>query len=210
MIAADWREFLGLVRISTAQCPVSAILAKVREAAREFCAGTRIWTAATEAAAIIAGQPAYGLRPPDEADICAVLAVRVLGQRLAPRTPDQWRALPPAAARQPVQFIVREPSIVHLYPPPAEDVPAAFQAEVALQPSVRSARGPQFLLTRYGAVIAKGAQAELLIIPDRPWTDPANGAALRQEFKEDIAAAKIGVEGGGADAPSQVKYIPFC
>jgi hypothetical protein len=208
-VAVDWRDFAPLVRISTSKCPVPVIISKVREAAREFCTKTRIWTQFSETADILAGQAVYGLRPPAEADLCAVLDVRVSGNRLRPLTPAQWRSLPSEKAREPYYFIVTEPSMVHLHPEPNVDIPGAFVAEVALQPSLTSSRGPQFLLARYGSVIARGAQAEILLMPERPWTDAANGAALRNEFRDEMAAAQIGVDRGGADAPLQVKYIPF-
>jgi hypothetical protein len=209
MIGVGWRDFVPLVRLSTAKCPISAIVAQLRDAAREFCAATRCWAHVSEACGLLAGEGVYGLRPPGQADVSAVLTVRACGATLLPLTPDQWRTLEPATHRHPTHFTVTEPGLVHLYPTPNEDVPAALVVTAALQPSVSSAQGPQFLLTKYGQTIAKGAQARLLFMPDRPWSDPQTGALLAREFADGMAGARINIDRGGADAPSRVKYRPF-
>lgn len=209
MIGIDWREFVPLVRLSTAACPVSAIIAQLRDAAREFCADSRTWTHVSEATDILEGAAVYGVHPPTHTDVCAVLSVRVCGRRLTPLTPEQWRGLGSQAAKDPTHFTVTEPSLVRLYPEPSEALPSALVVEVALLPSALSSLCPQFLLTKHGATIAKGAQARLMLMPDRPWTDTNTGAFLRTEFKDVVAAAKIEVDRGGADAPSRVKYRRF-
>lgn len=209
MTAADWREFVPLVRISTAACPVSAIVAQLRDAAREFCSGSRIWTHESEPADIVAGEDAYGLHAPSHAEVCAVLSVRAKGRRLAPLGADQWRALERRAAPEPSHFIIMGSGLLRLHPAPEADIPAALIVDAALQPSAASARCPQFLFTRHGAAIAQGAQARLMLIPDRPWSDAKTGVFLREEFKAAVAAAAIDVERGGADAPSRVRYRPF-
>jgi len=209
MIGIDWREFVPLVRLSTAACPVSAIIAQLRDAAREFCTDSRAWTNVSEPTDILEGAAIYGVHPPVHTDVCAVLSVRVCGRRIAPLSPEQWRRLGAQAAKDPTHFTVTEPSLVRLYPEPSEALLAALVVEVALLPSARSALCPQFLLTKHGTTIAKGAQARLMLMPDRPWTDANTGAFLRTEFKDAVAAAKIEVERGGADAPSRVKYRPF-
>lgn len=209
MIGVSWRDFVPLVRLSTAKCPVSAIVAQLRDAAREFCAATRVWTLVSESGPLLAGEAVYGLRPPGQADVSAVLTARACGAALIPLTPDQWRTLEPAEHKTPTHFTVTEPGLVHLYPTPTEDLPAALVVTVALQPAVASAQAPQFLLTKHGQIIAKGAQARLLFMPDRPWTDPKTGALLASEFNDGMAGARINVDRGGADAPSRVTYRPF-
>ncbi len=209
MLAVDWRKFLPLVRMSAAQCPVSAMLAKLREAAREFCSRARVWVIVSEATDILAGESVYGLRGPTGADVCGVLSVRHKGRKLKAMTPEQWSALPEAADANPTCFTVTEPGLVHLYPRPTENQPGVLFIEAVVQPSLSSAQAPEFLLSKHGAVIAQGALARLMLIPDRPWTDPNLAAVCERKFEDGIAGARIVVDQGGAGAQTTVKYRPF-
>ncbi|KAF0234336.1 MAG: hypothetical protein FD177_892 [Desulfovibrionaceae bacterium] len=209
MIFTSWRNFVPLVRQSTAKCPVSGMAAQVREAAREFCARARIWTDKSLVSDVLAGEGAYGLRPPDQADIRCVLSVRFQGARLTPLTPDQWRSLAEQTACAPTHFIFTEPNVVRLYPTPQEDVPGALLVEVVLIPAVNSAQGPEFLLSKHGTTIAHGAISKLMLMPDRPWSDPGGGAFYEKKFEDGVAGATINVEQGGAGAPASSQYRPF-
>lgn len=209
MIFTSWRNFVPLVRQSTAKCPVSGIAAQVREAAREFCARARIWTDKSLAADVLAGESAYGLRPPDQADVRGLLSVRFGGQRLTPLAPAQWRNLPDQTATAPTHFIFNEPNVVRLYPTPLADVAGALLVEVVLMPAVRSSGGPEFLLSKHGTTIAFGAISRLMLMPDRPWSDAGGGAFYAKKFDDGMAGATINVEQGGADAPGSEQYRPY-
>lgn len=209
MIFTSWRSFVPLVRLSTAKCPIPVIIGKLREAARLFCARTRVWTQISQATDLLAGNAVYGLSAPAQADICDVLSVRCKGNRLTPLTPEQWRALPEQSASQATHFIVTEPAMVHLWPTPEADVAAALVVEVVMRPSVGSAEGPEFLLAKHGNIIAKGAQAELLLIPDRPWTDLNGASVAMKQFEDGMAGARISVDQGLAGVKPRVKYRPF-
>lgn len=206
MIFTPWRSFVPLVRLG--KCPISGIVAQVREAAREFCARARIWTDISQDADVLAGESAYGLRPQDQADIRSVLVVRFQGNRLRPLNPDQWRSLPDQRASAPQCFIFNEPNVLRLHPTPTVDVVGALLVEVVLMPSVSSAQGPEFLLAKYGNTIAQGAKSRLMLMPDRPWTDAGGGAFFAKEFGDGVAGATINVEQGGADAPASSLYRP--
>lgn len=210
MIAVDWRSFVPLVQLATARCPIPVIVDKIREAAREFCRRSRVWTLRSLAADLLAGEGVYGLRPPDQTAICGVLWVRVNGRTLTCLTPEQWQARPEASAREPEVYRVTEPAMVHVLPVPDADVPGALTVEAVLCPSVGSQRGPEFLLTSYGQAIAAGAQARLMLIPDRPWTDVAGSVVFDAKFEDGIAGARIKVNQGGGNADTRVRPRRFC
>lgn len=209
MIPVNWRSFVPLVQLSTARCPIPVIVDRVREAAREFCQRTRVWSLVSDPVDLLRGEGVYALRPPSQTDIAAVQRVTARGRELKPLTPDQWRERTVAVAEWPECFIVTEPALVHLSPVPDRDIPAALVAEAALLPSVSSRECPEFLLSKYGRVIAWGAQAQLMLIPDRAWTDPGGAAIFERKFEDGIAGARIVVSHGGAGARSAVRYRPF-
>ncbi|MGE4469339.1 MAG: hypothetical protein AB7D47_04315 [Desulfovibrio sp.] len=209
MMRVDWRSFVPLVQLSTARCPIPVIVDRVRESAREFCQRTRLWTHCSLAADLYAGEAVYGLRPPAETDIGAVLRVSARGRELVPLTPEAWRGRELARADCPECFIVTEPGMVHLWPEPAQDVPEALVVEVALLPAIASRCCPEFLLSRYGRVVAWGAQAQLMLIPDRAWTDPGGAALFERKYEDGIAGARIMVARGGAGARARVHPRPF-
>lgn len=209
MILTPWRNFVPLVRQATAKCPVSGMVAQVREAAREFCARTRIWTDKSFVSDILAGEGAYGLRAPDQADIRCVLTVRFKGAPLAPLTPDQWRDLPEQTGLTPSHFIFTEPNAVRLFPIPLEDVPGALVVEAVLVPAVRSVSGPEFLLSKHGTTIAHGAMSRLMLMPERPWSDPKMGVFYEKKFEDGMAGATISVGQGGAGAAADSQYRPY-
>jgi len=209
MISTDWRSFVPLVRMSTVKCPISAMIAKIRDAAREFCARSRVWVIVSDTADLYAGEEVYGLRPPSGVDFCDVLTVRHKGRRIEVRTPEQWRALGYASADTPQYFTVTEPGLVRLYPVPNEDQAGVLLVEVVAQPSVKSTQAPAFLLNRYGSIIAQGALARLLLIPDRPWTDMNSAVVSQRLFEDGIAGARITMEQGGGGASTTVRYRPF-
>ena len=203
-----WRDFVPHVQPSVPNCPVPTMVNAIREAAIEFCQATGIWPLISEKTTLLTGEEAYKLASPDNAEVEAVNIVRVNGRNLTPITEDDFYSKPKAAG-PPKHYVVVEPLTVLLWPAPDTMDIGAMEVKASLQPSNASTESPAFLFTRHREAIVAGALSKLMIIPEKPWTNPQLSSFNEAKFKSKKNEARIIVEKGGTTASLRLKRRPF-
>lgn len=179
MVSID--DLLPSVLIYARSAPEPLALKMLRDAARTFCATTRIWR---ENDTMAVSAPDFeGLCSFAGTEIVAIEDARVVdGPRLTPiavqdldAKHDGWRTdTTEATPRYITQF---EPNSITIYPRQA----VTLSVGLVLQPTDDALTIPQWLVARYGTRIGKAAAGQLLILPATEYANPQLGAGLIAE-----------------------------
>lgn len=194
---AAWTDFLVFIEPHCEGVPQPLAVHCLREAAREFCRETHIWTRDDAGNDVQAGEAEYRWAPAGDYVVCGVDLAKLSGSDIWPVSeidldecmPD-WRT---AEAENPRWFLRPEDGTIRLVPLPTKDHPGGLFVKLALKPSRTAAQCPDFLLEEWGEEIAAGARQRLRLLPGKAWTDPAMAAVDRADFRAGMARAKARV-----------------
>jgi len=173
----------------------------------EFCAGSWIWRHLPDPLDVVAGESAYDLEPPPGADVASVIAAELDGVPLAAKDVawlnkeiPRWRTV----AARPKYFTQVDTEQVILAALPDANITAGMTLTLALQPSQSATSFPKWIFNQYLYVLAEGALAKLMMMPNKPWTDIQNGADRRTKFEAGIANARASAVSALGSAPQRV------
>lgn len=182
----------------------------IKRAAIEFCAGSMVWKHIPDAMDVDANEPVYDIDVPSGSEVSCVISVILNGDPILPKSIDwlnnnvpTWNTTP----SQPLYFAQTEPGQIILAPTPSDNVAAAMNITVALQPSQNSTSFPKWIFSRFAYAIADGAVAKLMLIPNKPWTDLASGEYRLNQFNAAIASARATAAHGLNRAPIRTKSV---
>lgn len=201
------REFIPQVQQAVQKCPVPLMVNALRQAAIDFCKEAKVWKQSDITFSTAAGTSAYVLAAPANSDICSIVMVKYGDDRLLPVFNEEMDELPSSDSGQPTRFTFEEPMTVTFWPTP--DAVGTVTVKAALQPVYNASQVPDFLLSRYKEGIVARAKAELMKIPDKPWTDFGLSQACEQDFKRAVNEATISVNKGGTRKSMTVRPRPF-
>lgn len=169
-------------RVKGASDPI--IRSAIRTAAMEFCERTRLWRSAdtfsiSEASCNVMAVP-YG------AVLYEIESARFNGQALEPASLSwlednvyQWRDKTGSAGTW----------ITQLAPDTVRMVPAAsgkLDLLLILKPSDDTDHLPDFIVQSHGPVIADGALAELMTVPEQPFYNPDLASFHSSRFRQNL------------------------
>jgi len=173
----------------------------------EFCAGSWIWKHLPDPLDVVAGESAYDLEPLSGSDVASVIAAELDGVPLAPKDVawlnkeiPRWRTV----AARPKYFTQVDTEQVILAALPDANITAGLTLTLALQPSQAATSFPKWIFNQYLYVLAEGALAKLMMMPNKPWTDIQNGADRRTKFEAGIANARASAVSALGSAPQRV------
>lgn len=177
----------------------------IKRSVIEFCAGSWVWRHLPDPLDVVAGENAYDLEPLPGSDVASVLAAELDGVPLAPKDIPwlnkeipRWRTV----AARPKYFTQVDTEQVILAAMPDANITAGLTMTLALQPSQAANGFPKWIFNQYLYVLAEGAIAKLMMMPNKPWTDIQNGADRRTKFEAGIANARAyAVSALGSAAP---------
>ncbi len=163
----------------------------------EFCAATLVWKHNPAAMNVVASTATYAIVAPADASVVAVISAQLDGEPLSPKGIDwldsnvkRWRTDPGRVAH----FTQTDPSEVVLAPPPSASMSAALTMTVALQPTRAATGFPQWIYDHHGYVLTDGALAKLMLMSDKPWSDPQLGADARARFETAVASIRASAD----------------
>lgn len=168
-------EFLPRVMPFVPGCAEPTAEQYVREAAIEFCRRTKAWREADE----------FDITPttlelvcvPPYADLHEIEDMRFDGRPLkAVSWPTVWRD---HGAGPPRTFSQVGLNGIRIDPPGT----GKLQVSMFLKPSDKADYLPDILLHHFAQVIADGALARILMLPDKPYTNPQSAAAFGAAFQ---------------------------
>lgn len=165
----------------------------IKRAVIEFCASSWVWKHLPDAIDVVAGESTYDIELPAGVDVSTVVSVELDGVPLEPKDLawlnkeiPRWRTV---AARSKYFTQVDSEQLI-LAPLPDVNITGGATMTLALQPSQATKSFPKWIFNQHIYVLADGAIAKLMLMPNKPWTDLANGQDRRARFEAGIAHAR--------------------
>lgn len=178
-------------------CPTPTIVEALRKSARQFFIEStvyRVWLSPFNLTLDTTTYTIPGL--PSETEVTQLLVLKCNGIDVQERTHDEFFALDPewptAVGAQPLHFTtLNTKDTFNIIPKPTATVASAFNAQVALIPTLAATGVEQKFLEEWKEGIVDGALSRLLRIKDRPWSDDKEAAIRLQSFVREYTFAKI-------------------
>ena len=200
MVIIKYSELLDDVLPNLAADPSDPVTEyAIKRACIEFCAGSWIWKELSDPIDVTAGEAFYDLEPSNGADITAVMDVAYNGTPLPAKSVAWLDANLPgwrSNTATPQYFTQVDTEQIILAPVPAAALAAGLTLTLAMEPSRSSTGLPKWIFNQYMYTLADGAMARLMLMPDKPWTNLANGQDRRQQFEAGIASARASAVAG--------------
>lgn len=203
---AGYDALIKDVRSSVAECPKAEIELYTKRAVIEFMRRSRCWREKVTIN-LTSGTSAYGIRvrPEGRADqvLAAYYVTDTTRRELRPSSPGG--VLVPHRTRStpgtPTHYSLSESGDLTLFPDfggvnvdPAKN--PRLELWVVAVPFRTSTQFPDFLLEeRYEGLVA-GVLHKLLILPNKPWTDPDRARMHYRDFHQSITEARQAAESG--------------
>lgn len=179
----------------------------IKRAVIEFCRESWVWRYIPDTQDVVAGLLEYDLEPPQGADVVAVLDVQVNNVPVTSRTIEMlnqefpgWRT----TSKTTKHFTQVDTSQILLAPLPEVGITAGLSMTLALQPKLTATSFPSWIANQYMERLADGAVGRLMLMSNKPWSDPANGADHRRRFEAAIANARNDAASALGRAPVRV------
>lgn len=208
-----WDSLLDLVMPHAPGLTVALAAHNIKLAAREFCKRSRAWRVDAVAVNLVAGLGSYDLVSPiAETGSVGIVEARILGatKPLESATVDQLDSTLPgwkSAIGQVRYYTQLSPSSITLVKAPPESVSAALLLVLAVMPTLDATGVADWLFDLYGEAIAEGALGKLMLMPKKPWTDAALGAAYTTRFGTACDGANIHAERAFGKAPLRTSSV---
>ena len=162
---------------STVRCELGAAI-------REFYLQSRAWREQIGPYNVYANNDLVWLNPVDAYSYVVWVRGAWLqdGDRRDYLAASTFRDTRPTTGR-PTAFSTPDPYVLRLHPVPDTAMGAVLWIDAALAPAVDASRFPNIAATHHFDAILEGALARLLVIPNKPWTDPVLGMRYSQTFR---------------------------
>jgi hypothetical protein len=165
----------------------------IKRAVIDFCAGSWIWQYLPDPIDVVAGEAYYDLEPPASADVSVVMNALHNNVPLEAKTIIQLDAEIPGwrtTQTTPKYYAQIDTDQIILAGIPEANIYKGLTMTLALQPSQSATSFPKWIFSQYIYALADGALAKLMLMPNKPWSDPANGLDRRTRFEGAIANAR--------------------
>ena len=174
-------------------CPEALIDQNILEAVDLFCRETLAWTFDLDAIDVVSGVQDYDLdgEQPSYAQIEKILTVIRDGVTLTPLT--HWN------------ITDRELVTLHLVDDPTADSDGGLEIQVALRPKPDATLIDARFLDDWRQKLAYGVMATLMVMPEKAWTNIAQGQFYKRLFWDGVNLARDQQLRGGTTARVAVK-----
>lgn len=187
-----WSAFYPDVLIELPGAPLPLVDHWLRNAAIEFCERSKAYRLDLAALDTVAAQMGYAVTPPDGLEPIEILSVTYDGEPLTVQAPGalsdrygDWQA----EVGTPEYFTQQDGATLLLVPAPADAAVAALKIKAAVKPSPTATGIDDWLFSRWRTAIASGCKAHLLLMADKPWSNPDRATLNAGRFEEAIAKA---------------------
>lgn len=190
-------------------CPRPLVRQAIVMAARELCQETMVWTELHEDVQLVNGQADYDIDHPPQSEAYSVVDVWCNGRRLQPARLDDIARLTPnwqvAASNEPTHYnMALERGVMRVFPTPAGVTGQKLAVRAYYIPDLESTSLPD-VLKRCIEVLASGAKARLMVMPDKKWTSPDLAQYHRSKFLVGMDDIRIEEEHGRVPGSISVK-----
>ena len=168
-------------------CPEPYAIGKLRDAAIRFCQRTKLWKDVDNFAVTAAG--CRELFAPPESQIYEIQSGRIDGMKMTPVTLTyldkqfpRWREEDETAEGIPAWMAQLTPNSLTLSPRGA----GVVDLTLILMPAQDAEDLPDFLVDLYAVELADGAVGEVLVTPEKDFTQPQLAAAFVKRFDDHL------------------------
>jgi hypothetical protein len=196
MANVKYSDMLDEVMPAVPGVPQLLAVNAVRNSAIKFCRRSTIWRYWPDPQTIIAGVNFYDFDTPSDTEVAEVMLLKVDGTHIDPSSeddlPDDWNT----KTGPPDKFMQQDTTGVYLTPVPDGKIANGLTMSVALAPKRSSSSLPDWIWSRYFEAIAAGAKADLMAIPEKPWTNPNASVYFQGIFDTAVAGAQRDANSG--------------
>lgn len=197
-------------------CPQPVMLNYLRDAAIESCERTLSWRYEQPGIVLTAGVVDYPYEIPTDTEVHAIITASVNGADIRSVTLEnvhrRWPKYPDNAVDQrttPQAVVHIDPDTFYVAPPPDGGTTYVVDMFVALKP-LRSATGmDQTIMDDLENVILHGASQNLLVLPERTWSDRELAAFHAKQFSFKLAERRARTNVGAGRAVLNVAAHPL-
>lgn len=160
---------------------------ELRRAAQVFFEQSKAWKVIEPARPVTAGTVSISAAPSDaQQELSEVLSVKYDGKSLNVETMESIEAAygPDWGSHTgtPVAYFQLTPGEITFYPTPADDAITGVVLTLVVKPSDAATGLPDDMAVKYRDAMHVGAKARLMLIPGKPWSNPADGVGYGAAF----------------------------
>ena len=220
---SDWRtEVAKYVKFaSTYNADVDA---EVKEIVRDFCRDTGIWKITLDRITTVADTETYTLTIPTTNGKSETVYVDNVKYKENGAEDTQFRTLEPFTREErdnhengawsfhtgsePYKFYSNVDRQLILYPIPENGSTLGLLVRVTVKPTDDATKCPDFIYIDYKQDIAIGAAKNLMLMPNKPWSDHEQGITYEKRYEARRDECYQAVKMGFSKAAQQV-FIPW-
>ncbi len=202
----DIADMLAQIMEVAPACPEPTAVSHLRNAAIRFCRVARIWRSSDSFTAKPTNSGAEFSVAPDDAAIAEFTLALFEDEPLNPRTIrdlDVERPLWRTETGTPYEITEVDWGTVRIVPIPEDE--GTLSLQLVLEPASEAVTLPDFLNAQWLPALSSGALSTLLLIPDKPFTNPNLAAIHAGTFNEALATAKWHGAAGQVGARQRTK-----
>lgn len=187
-----WSLFYPSVLPELPNVPFPMLDHWLRESAIEFCERTKAVVSTLDLVSAVANQMGYAVPLALNTDLVEIQDVWFSGEPLTPagrrfleRTYSDWTT----ETGTPEHYTQDDMATVLLVPAPAAAATGAIKIRAAIKPGSAATGVDDGLFSTYRAALCAGTKAKLMLMADKPWSNPDRGAFYTGVFEGAIASA---------------------
>lgn len=195
-MAAAWSSWYRDVLPQLPDCPALRVDLELRRAAQLLFGTSRNWRVEMSAVAVPAATTYVPIVPSDTGqELVAVEQIYFDGNELDLMTAEDaaeefgsdWNT----QTGTPQAYILHTPGVARLVPIPASAATKGITATISVRPSETSTGIPDDLAVAYREVLAAGAKGRLMLMANKPWSDPNTGILNATAFQQAVSTALL-------------------
>lgn len=196
-------EFYPYVLPEVKGCPEPLADIHILAASIEFCAKTHYWLYTHAAIDLVADTKTYTIsRPSIYVEIETIIdPVYINGQKVWQKTKEwldanisDWQS---TSGSTPLYYTIPSPGVIRPVPYPDANITGGIEEiTLALKPKPNATLLEDFLFDEFYEVIANGAKARLMEMPEKEWSNPNLAMYYQGKFDHAVVMARTKAKSG--------------
>lgn len=193
---AAWSTFYDFILPEVNGVTTALVDFHLRQVAIDFCEETGLHTAEVAAINVVADQATYTLTSPvADTEPYRIKAAWFNNRPLDLAPIDILNASnpywPSRESTKSYAFTQKQPDEIILFPKPDTALTGGLRVELILKPTLTSSGLVDWIATRYKLALAAGVKAQLMAMPDKPWTRPEFAANYASQYLKARADGRV-------------------
>lgn len=200
-----WSAFLPDARTSLPECPDPLIEHYLREAAIEFCSRSKRLKSDGIVFETESGKATYELDAGETLNVIDIVSASINGKPIGAMLGTDLTDQDKTETGEPFCALLEETNVVRFVKVP--DNIYSVEMTLSVAPSDEAEGVETWIADQYRRVIVSGALAQLMILPERRWTNAALSVFHSDKFEEGVRSAVADCIKSGTSAPLRTKKV---